>query len=179
MTTGPQPLPTADDRRPEKVDALRSVAVTSLVLAVISQLASYLNGRTEAYRQDMTEYLLRLGLGPEIAQQSAAGSGPGAAVGTILGLAILIGLYLLVINGLARRRNWARVLGIVCAMLSVAIGIGGLLLSAVADVPLILGGLLGLLGFLLGLVLVVVDTCWLVLAFNRRVADWYRRPLPG
>lgn len=179
MTTGPRYVPAAADGRPDKAQALRSVAVTSLVLAVISQLASSLNGRTEAYRQDVTEYLQRLGLGPEITQQSAAGGGPGTAVGSILGLAILVGLYLLVINGLARRRNWARVLGIVFAMISVAIGIGGLLLSAVAEVPLVLGGLLGLLAFLLGLVLVVVDIRWLVLAFDRRVADWYRTPLPG
>lgn len=179
MTTGPQHQSARDDGRPQKVEALRSVAVTSLVLAVISQLVSYLNGRTEAYRQDMTEYLIRLGLSPEVAQQPAPGSGPGAALGTIFGAAILIGLYLLVINGLVRRRNWARVLGIVFALVSVAAGVGGLLLSAVADVPLVLGGLLGLLSLLLSVATLVVDSYWLVLAFDRRVAAWYRQPLLG
>lgn len=165
--------------RPEEVDTLKTVAVASLVLAVIAQLVSFLNGRTDAYQQDMTEYLTQLGLGQEIAQQTASGGGPGAGLGLVFGLAILIGLYLLVINGLVRRRNRARVLGIVFAMVSVGGGIGGLLLGMFFDVPLVVGGLLGLLSLLLSLALLVVNVYWLVLAFQRGVAAWYRGYLPS
>ncbi|XNZ00493.1 hypothetical protein ACL90Y_00260 [Micrococcus luteus] len=81
---------------------------------------------------------------------------------------VMVGLYLLVYVGLRRRRNWARVTGIVFAILSLVFTLPGLLLMP------FMGGT-GMISLVLSLLSVAVDVWWLVLAFNGRISRYLQQ----
>lgn len=161
-----------DRPKPEKVDTLRKVAVLSLVLAVIGSLLGILVTQTAAFQQDMIDYYRSMGLSAELAEQSASG-GVSSIVGGIVGLLITVALYLVVIIGLSKGKNWARILGIVLVIISIVLSLGSTGIGLILGIPLTAGGALGVVAPLLSIVQLAVDVYWLVLAFNRSVARWF------
>lgn len=161
-----------DRPKPEKVDTLRKVAVLSLVLAAIGSLLGILVTQTAAFQQDMIDYYRSMGLSAELAEQSASG-GVASIVGGIVGLLITVALYLVVIIGLSKGKNWARILGIVLVIISIVLSLGGTGIGLILGIPLTAGGALGVVAPLLSIVQLAVDVYWLVLAFNRSVARWF------
>lgn len=159
--------------RPEKANTLRTMTIASLTLWLLGQVLSRIVARTEAYRQAMTDYYTDLGLSPELVEQSVSGSAS-SLIGSLVAFVVGLVLYLVVLRGITRGRNWARILGIVLAMISVIAMIGSTGIGALMGLPLAAGGALGLLSMVVSLALVVVNICWLVLAFNGRVAAWFR-----
>lgn len=171
-TAAYSPQQSFDRPRPEKVDALRKVAVLSLILAVIGSLFGILIAQTAAFQQDMIDYYRSMGLSAELAEESASG-GVASIVGGIVGLLITVALYLVVIIGLSKGKNWARILGIVLVIISIVLSLGGTGIGIALGVPLTAGGALGVVALLLSILQLAVDVYWLVLAFNRSVARWF------
>ncbi|WGH84937.1 hypothetical protein [Auritidibacter ignavus] len=84
-------------------------------------------------------------------------------------LLISLGLYALVYFGMRANKNWARILGIIFAILGGLSSLGTLLTSfGHVDTA---GMIIDLLAGLLGTAIVVY---FLVLVFRKDVADWYR-----
>lgn len=90
----------------------------------------------------------------------------------VVTLIIGLGLYALVYFNLRGVKNWARVLGIVFAILGV--------LSIFSAVGYLFSTSLvvNLMG-VLTIAYVVVNILWLVVAFNKDVADWFRQGRPA
>ena len=98
---------------------------------------------------------------------SLSSQGAGVVM-TVLFTLIFVGLYLLVYFGLRKRRNWARITGIVFAILSVVVTLPGLLLT-----PLMGGS--GMFFILVSVLSVAVNIWWLVLAFNRPISRYLQQ----
>ena len=94
-------------------------------------------------------------------------TGAGMAMMALFTL-VIVGLYLLVYFGLRKRKNWARVTGIVFAILSVVLTLPGLLLMP------FMGGA-GMFSLVLSLLSVAVNIWWLVLAFNGRISRYLQQ----
>jgi len=140
---------------PKKFSQLKLFTLISLAVYVLSSLPG-LFITDEAARQEMIT----------AAEQQGASSADAASTADMLGgfftgfiwvsLIIGAGLYLLVYFGLKKNKNWARITGIVFAIIG------------------IIGTLIGLIGadmvtLALSLLHVVVAIYWLVLAFSSEV----------
>ncbi|GAA3701980.1 hypothetical protein GCM10022377_14530 [Zhihengliuella alba] len=155
---------------PKQFGLLKKVTIASAVLFVISFIAglpaatdtAMLREQMEATGAPVDESMLQM------AQNMAIGTTVATAV---VGLA----LYALVIIGLYKRQNWARILGIVFAILSVLGGVWSLFNSGAV---MAMGGV-GVLSIVLGVITLIVNIYWLVLAFNPRVAEYLRKPRPA
>ena len=169
-TAAYSPQQSFDRPKPEKVDALRKVAVLSLILAVVGSLLGILLAQTAAFQQDMIDYYRSMGLSAELAEESASG-GVASIVGGIVGLLITVALYLVVIIGLSKGKNWARILGIVFAIIGIVFTAVGL---ATSGTDMAIGGAMAVVGLILSVLFIVVNIYWLVLAFNGRVAEWFK-----
>ena len=114
---------------------------------------------------DLTAAYERLGFTTEQAQLAAT-QAAGSMVSTIITAVIAIGLYALVYSGLKKGRNWARILGIVLAILSAigtVFGVFGSLLFGGWAVVLIA----------LTVAVLIVDILWLITAFKAPVRAWF------
>ncbi|GAA1344423.1 hypothetical protein GCM10009594_20590 [Kocuria palustris] len=169
-TAAYSPQQSFDQGKPAKVGTLRQVAIGLLILSVISSVFSMILSRTQAFQNDMIEYFKGVGLSAEQAEQSVQGG----FVGPLLGLVVTVALYVVVIAGLSKEKNWARILGIVLAILSIVGMIGAFGIGAVTGVPLMAGGALGAVSLVLTVVQLALTIYWLVLAFNGRVAEWFK-----
>lgn len=134
-------------QRPVAYDSLLKLTMISLVVYVINQ-----------------------GLGIVLNMQDPTGTAdtyPGAYLGgAIFGLSLGVLVYILVLNGLKKVKGWARVLGIVLAIIYVLISLLGVLAIAI-------GGALGVIAGLISLVAVVVNIMWLIKAFNGQTAAYF------
>ncbi|MDO5634468.1 MAG: DUF4064 domain-containing protein [Micrococcus sp.] len=83
---------------------------------------------------------------------------------------IAIAIYLVVYIGLRKRKNWARILGIVLAILTVVGSLLSLLLGPV--LAGMFGADIGVFGYVISGVMAAVNIWWLVLAFNSQVARY-------
>lgn len=91
----------------------------------------------------------------------------------LVGLALAAGLYALVYVFLKKGRNWARILGIVLAVLGAVNVLFGLLGSW-------LYGTWAIALIAVGLALAVVNVLWLVTALRAAVVHWFaQRSFPG
>ncbi|MCP3427276.1 hypothetical protein NBM05_14990 [Rothia sp. AR01] len=92
------------------------------------------------------------------------------AIGTgVFGLVLAVAVFLLVYLGLRRRANWARIVGIVMAFVSLGMGIFQIV-SLVTESAFL--GALGIVGPLLNLLSYAALIYWLVLAFHREVREF-------
>lgn len=118
---------------------------------------------------DLTAAYERLGFTTEQAQL-AASQVTGSMVSTVVTAVIALGLYVLIYTGLKKGRNWARILGIVLAILSAigtVFGVFGSLLFGGWAIVLIA----------LTVAVLIVDILWLITAFSAPVRAWFtRRP---
>ena len=138
--------------RPGLLDKLLKLTLLSAAIYVLWSVVNLIANATF----DTEAYLRDQGLSSEQAAAFAGGSG---LVGTLIGLVIALLLYLLVYRGLAKGKNWARILGTIFASLSILsylFGIFGVLMY---------GGL-GIVLIVISLIAVVVNIMWIVTAFK-------------
>ncbi|RZU62160.1 hypothetical protein [Zhihengliuella halotolerans] len=152
---------------PAEFTRLKRLTIASLLLFMIAVAAGVL-GALDA--DTMREQLDSAGsptdeTAVQLAQAVALAIAGGSAVG---GLAA----YVLVIKGLYHRRNWARVLGMVFAVLSIITYAFSLTTSA----PLLATGGLAVASLAVEGLALLVSGYWLVLGFNAQVAEYLRRP---
>ena len=154
--------------RPAVFDRLLKLTLVSLGLSVLSSILSFIGLAT----MDMDAALREQGT----TSTEVNGTDATALVGIIgtgsiiAGLAISVGLYLLVYFNLKKARNWARILGTVFAAISVVLGIIGLFGDA--------GGMstgIYIAGIVLGIIKIVVDILWIVTAFKAPNTAWFNQ----
>jgi hypothetical protein len=114
---------------------------------------------------DLTAAYERLGFTAEQAQLAAT-QATGSTVSTIITAVIALGLYALVYSGLKKGRNWARILGIILAILSAVGTVFGVFGS------LLFGGWAVVL-IALTVAVLIVDILWLITAFKAPVRAWF------
>lgn len=159
-----------DEGRPAKVATLRTVTLVSLALWTLSNILSVLLLLDPSYQDTLRQSYLDAGLSQEQAEQAVS---MGGAIGLVFSLVIFVitlVVYILVLVGIPKGRNWARILGIVFAILGIVwVGFGAVgSLSTLGSV-----GAVGIGAFVLSLLFIVANFYWLVLAFNRPVAQWF------
>lgn len=159
-----------DQGRPAKVATLRTATVVSLAIWVISGVMGALLSLSPAFQDTLRQTYLDAGVSQEQAEQAASLTG---SIGVVFGIIILvIGLvpYTLILVGIPRRWNWARILGIVFAILSILYTVYSLISTAgiLATV-----GALAIVSSIASLLFLIVNIWWLVLAFNRPIAQWF------
>lgn len=159
---------------PPKYRHLLLATLVSLGLYVVSAVPGFMMfGNTDDIRAAIDEQMAAQGQtmtaeetrAVEQMMQFMTGAG---VVMTVLFTLIFVGLYLLVYFGLRKRRNWARITGIVFAILSVVVTVPGLLLT-----PLMGGS--GMFFILVSVLSLAVNIWWLVLAFNGRIARYLQQ----
>jgi hypothetical protein len=148
---------------PPEVKRLLTLTLVSAAIYLLNQVV----GLITTAGTDMSASYEQAGLS---ADQIAQTEG----VATIFSVGIIVlalALYALVYVFLKKGKNWARVLGIVLAILSTL----GVLLGLLTTALIGLSGL-GIVGLFLGLLLVVVNVLWLVTAFKAPVKHWFAPP---
>lgn len=159
---------------PPKYRHLLMATLISLGVFLVSAIPGFMMfGNTDEFRAVMEEQMAAQGqtLAGEEAQafdqMLTFFTGAGMVMMALFTL-LFAGLYLLVYFGLRKRRNWARVTGIVFAILSVVATLPGLLLA-----PLMGGA--GMFSLVLSLLSIAVNVWWLVLAFNGRISRYLQQ----
>lgn len=151
---GPVPAPPQHRR-------LLTLTLVSAALYVLNGIVSMIATATT----DLTGAYERLGVPADQAQAMADQSG-GSTVFSLIILVIALGAYGLGYTGLKKGKNWARVLGIVLAILSIIGTVFGFVGS------LIFGGwAIALIA--IGVAVLIVDILWLITAFAKPVAAWF------
>lgn len=152
---GPVPAPPQHRR-------LLSLTLVSAGLYLLSGIVSMI----ATLNTDLGEIYERMGV-PADQAGALTGQLSGLSVaGGLIGLAVALGLYVLLYVFLKKGRNWARILGIVLAILSavsVLFGFLGTWLYGAWAIPLIA----------IGIAFIVVNILWLVTAFKAPVARWF------
>ncbi|MGC5048950.1 hypothetical protein [Micrococcus porci] len=100
------------------------------------------------------------------AMQNAGMVSAMAGIGLVVWLLIALGLYALVYFGLRARKNWARVLGIVLAILGTLSAVFGLFRLGSFPAGVMIASLV------LSVLFIAVNVLWLVNAFNKDVAAY-------
>ena len=159
---------------PPKYRTLLTATLVSLALFVVSSLPGFLMvGDAAGFRSMIDESIAQQGqqLSPDelqaIDQVMSMLTGMGIALmafGTLVG----VGLYLLVYFGLRGRKNWARITGIVFAVLALVFTLPSLL-----ALPFLGGS--GLLSAVVSVLFVGVNIWWLVLAFNGPISRYLQQ----
>ncbi|WP_022871983.1 hypothetical protein [Nesterenkonia alba] len=137
-----------------------------LAVQILGMVPIFTGEMQDILREDMAE----VGTAEEIDQLMELFALFGIGWYAFLAVAALI-LYLVVYFGLKNKKNWARILGIVLALLGLVFTLGELLLgvgTAFASATLIIGSLITL-------VWASVTVFWLILAFNGRVAKYIQQ----
>ncbi|MBD2761725.1 hypothetical protein IEE91_02110 [Kocuria sp. cx-455] len=139
--------------RPGLLDRLLKLTLLSAALYVVFTIVSLIANSTT----DLAAIYRDQGLSSEQAEMVA--SSAGGVVGSVIGLVIALLLYFLVYRGLAKGKNWARILGTVFAALSILSYLFGMLGA------LMYGGL-GIVLIVIAIIAVIVDILWIVTAFK-------------
>jgi hypothetical protein len=156
---------------PPPVRRLLTLTLVSAALYLLSGVVSAVVTAT----MDVGGMYERMGLPADQAAQadSMAGQMGGiTALTTVITLAVGLGIYALVYVFLRKGANWARILGIVLAVLSAVNQLFGFFGAW-------LFGSWGIVLVALGLAVVVVNVLWVVTAFKAPVRDWFAGPRYG
>lgn len=149
---------------PDKFRKLKLFTLISLGVYMVNQLVGLIMFGSEDFRDETIAEL----------QQTYADAGMTLEASEIDGIIsaglvfyavfalIFLGLYLLVYFGLRADKNWARILGIVFAIIGSVFGLAGFAISGFSDI----------LTVIVTLVWIAVNIFWLVLAFNADVAQY-------
>lgn len=162
-------------QEPPKYRHLLLATLISLGLYLLSAIPGFLMfGNAADFRTMMEEQMAAEGQTMTAEEAQAVEqvlnfvTGAGLAMMAFFTL-IFAGLYLLVYFGLRKRRNWARVTGIVFAILSLVTTLPSLLFLP------FMGGGTGLFTGLLSVLFVAVNIWWLVLAFNGQISRYLQQ----
>lgn len=157
--------------RPAKLDLLLKLTLGSLAIWLLSSLSGLIfppnedkvreavRQQAEAMGQPVDDAALEASMG--LAQA-------GTVFTTLIILVLGVGLYLLVYLPLRKGKNWARILGIVLAILGLAFTAYGFSGLGMYDAP---GRTLSIV---VGVLFFVVNVFWLVTAFNKDVSAYTR-----
>ncbi|OFR90750.1 hypothetical protein HMPREF2863_05810 [Micrococcus sp. HMSC067E09] len=156
---------------PPKYRALLTATLVSLAVYVVSAVPGFLMlGDAAGFRSMIDESIAEQGRQLSADQLESIDQVLGIVTG--MGMAfmafwmlVVVGLYLLVYVGLRGRRNWARVTGIVFAILALVFT-----LPSLFALPFMGGA--GMFSAVVSLVSVAVDIWWLVLAFNGQISRY-------
>lgn len=139
--------------RPGLLDKLLKLTLLSAAVYVLYTVVNLIAASTT----DLVAFYRDQGMSTE--QAEAFASSAGGVIGTIIGLVIALLLYFLVYRGLAKGKNWARILGTVFAALSILSYIFGVFTS------MMFGGL-GIVLIVISIIAIVVNIMWIVTAFK-------------
>lgn len=150
---------------PRQYSLLKTLTLAGLGLYVLSQLIGLVPLLGEEGRQAMEESLAAMGqpVSEELLDGAIAFGIGFVAVLTLIAL----GLYLLVYFGLKKVRNWARVTGLVFAIIGLVFTVGGFALDTS-----MLTTAFGLISLAVSVAWAAVTVYWLVLAFSTPVRDY-------
>lgn len=162
----PQPQETSAPE-PAKFAMLKKLTLVSAAIYLISTLFSLPAAFDSSAMREQMEIS---GVAVDDAMLQGAQA---AAIGTaVASLVVGLGLYALVIIGLYKRKNWARVLGIIFAILSLLGFVFGLfatgLMPGAASTSVVTT--------VIGVISALVSVYWLVLAFSSQVSEYLRKP---
>lgn len=150
--------------RPKAFSTLLTLTLASLAVYVLNGIVGLLASSSVDY----VAYYKSTGMSTEQAEQAAQMAGGVGPIGMIVGLIIGIALYLLVYSGLKKVKNWARILGIIFAILSVVTSVVGMFGTGVY-------GSWGTAILILAVITLVVDALWLVNAFKAPVVQYFKQ----
>lgn len=147
---------------PAKFRSLKIFTLVSGGLFLISGVMMLLMFNNDSFREAMIDDLMttyqEMGVAMERTEvESVYGW---FSTGTTIFVLVLLGIYALVYFGLRANKNWARILGIIFAIISVVFSVLGFAMGEIN------------LSMLISLVWLGVNVYWLVLAFNSEVADY-------
>jgi len=156
---------------PPKYRTLLTATLASLAVYVVSAVPGFLMfGDAAGFRSMIDESIAEQGQQLSADELESIDQVLGMVTG--MGMAfmafwmvVVVGLYLLVYFGLRGRRNWARVTGIVFAILALVFT-----LPSLFALPFMGGA--GMFSAVVSLVSVAVDIWWLVLAFNGQISRY-------
>lgn len=146
-----------------------------LSLTLLSAALYLVNGVVSAVLMastDLGAMYERMGLPAEEAEQAGAMAtrmNGLTVVSTLGGLIVALGLYALVFFFLKKGANWARILGIVLAVVSAVSTLLGFLGA-------VLYGAWAVVLIAIGVAFVVVNVLWIVTAVKAPLRDWFTRP---
>lgn len=170
-TSAYSPQQSFEQGRPAKVSTLHKMTIASLAIWLISMIPSVLMSTSPEFEEQLRQAYVDGGMGEDMAQQTAASAGTIGIITTVITVIIALIPYILVLIGVPKGKNWARVLGIVFAIIGIVFTVIGLVTSG-ADMAA--GGAMAVIGLILSILFIVVNIYWLVLAFNGRVAEWFK-----
>lgn len=142
---------------PRAFGRLRMLTVVSLVVYVVSGVFGTLMAMDDdAMRAQLQDQ------GAEVTQEAVDMMSTIGLVSAVLMLVVAVIVYVIVLMGLKRVKNWARILGTVfCALGLITTGFGLL-----GTGQMIEAGAVGILGLAISVVFVVVNVLWLITAFS-------------
>ena len=149
----------ADVPPPPEVQKLLTLTLVSAAIYLFNRVLALVLGT------DVTQMSEQLGISPEEANAVAAQTQALMTVVTVGVLVAAAALYGLVYVYLKKGQNWARVLGMVLAVLSVVSTVIGLFAAMAYGGP-------GLVTLLLAILFTVVNILWLVTAVKAPVKAW-------
>lgn len=151
---------------PPKFARLKQLTLISLALYVVSLVLGLIPAFTGGMRDQLVEQYRGMGMSDQEIRTVVDGAVT-ASIATSVVIAIIgIGLYLLVYFGLAKRKNWARIVGVIFAIL----GALGMLFSAGSG--LLMPTAVTIVAALVSLAGAVVAIIWLITAFNGQVKQY-------
>lgn len=152
---------------PDKFRKLKLFTLVSLGIYAINQVIGFVLMNSTGYRNEMIEDIeQQMSAAGQTMDRSQVESYIDAVAGVSLIFAVIgLGIYLLVYFGLRAAKNWARIVGIVFAILGAVFGIGGF----------VFGGPTDLVTVVVTLLWIGVNVYWLVLAFSPVVADYLKQ----
>ncbi|WBL19027.1 hypothetical protein [Citricoccus sp. NR2] len=158
-------------QRPRALDTLRNLTLISAGLYLVSTIISVFTSLDEDL---IAEQLRSTGMLTETQIEESIEFGLISGLVTVLatGLIALI-LYVVVIIGVSKAKNWARILGIVLAIIGLLFTVGGTLMGGIGAAfasPLMIASTVVLILW------IVVSVLWLIKAFSAPVREYFAAP---
>ncbi|WP_139084314.1 hypothetical protein [Nesterenkonia sp. F] len=151
---------------PPKYSRLKVLTWISFALYALSLSLTAIPALSGSMHEQLVQQYALMGMSEQQIQATADGAVDGALFGVGIGLIAGSGIYLLVYFGLVKRRNWARTVGLIFAILG---GIGSLVSAgagALNPTPI------NIVGTLVGLTNVAVAVAWIRTAVNAQVREY-------
>lgn len=162
---------------PKQFSRLKQLTLLSLAIFVVQGIIGLIPAMSGSMRDQIAEQLEAQGATSGLSEEELQSM---IDMGIVGGLAVSIGslvvgiiVYVLVYFGLVKRKNWARIVGIIFAIIgalfSLINGVGGLGAGSTAT----------MISSLLLLVGAVIAIFWLVTAFNGQVKAYLTQNVQG
>lgn len=155
---------------PQKYSLLKTMTLVSFGLYLVSGIFGLIPMFTGEAEDIARQQLEGQDLGGVSVDDALAMGMAFSWVLILVPLVISIVLYLLVYFGLKGNKGWARVLGIIMAIIGLVLTIGGLLFDTA-----MFSSAIGMVALVISIAWAAVTVYWLVLAFNSDVARYLQQ----